>query len=51
MSKEENKTLAQALMNDPKLYKPLGEAYKGWSCEVNKEGIKVFKPNKNGKRK
>lgn len=51
MSKEEKpKTLAEVLMNDPSLYLPLGEAFKGWSCEVTKEGIKVFKPKKDGRK-
>lgn len=44
----EYKSLAEALMNDPKLYEPLGKAFKGWSLEADKEGIKVFKPKENG---
>lgn len=47
MSKEEDKLrLADILMREPSFYAPLGEAFKGWSCEVTKEGIKVFKPKK-----
>lgn len=42
----QDKSLATSLMTDPSIYKPLGEAFKGWGCTVDKEGIKIYYPKK-----